>query len=173
MEKIKSVATLLLLLVISTAWGADYSQYTLTELQLDLLDRYEKKGMSQEKLDKIAGAFHRHNTKVKRDEYIPPHTQEELFATRRWARGAAFIEFRAVAGVEFDREAYIADCPNWPMFGFLKHTGTEFVEFDVMKGNVNMTFELGYILRTDPENFKERYLELAEHYDFLKYVTVL
>lgn len=155
-----------------SVFALDYSDYDLTELQLNLLKRLEVRGYSEEKLYKFAGIFERENNKIERDVYIPPHTQQELIDTEKWAAGGAFLSFAKDAGLKFDREEYIADCPNWAIFGFQKAHAREYIDFNIMRSFDNTVFELDFHLRENPTNFKAKYLELIKKRGFYKYITM-
>jgi hypothetical protein len=157
----------------TSALALDYSSYDLTELQLDLLKRFEDKGFSEEKLYRFASIFERSNHKIDVPEYIPPHTKQELYDTEMWAAGGAFFSFAESVGVIFDKDQYIKDCPNWAIFGFLKATAREHIDYDIMKTYTNTMFELDHAKRKDPEVFRSKYLKLAEKRGFLKYMTIL
>lgn len=150
--------------------AVDYSAYELTELQLNLLERLEKKGYPEETLHRFAGVFHRSNTQPKHEEYIPPHTEQDLEDTQKWAAGSAFFNYQKQAGVSFNREQYVADCPNWALFGFLKATGNHYIDINILRDAINTQFSLDYLFRTS-SNFRKDYLELAEEKGFFKYIT--
>ena len=154
-----------------SAFAIDYSNYDLKDFQIELLKKLEARGFSEEKLNNFASIFERNNNKVEQLEYIPPHTQQELEDTEKWAAGGAFYMFAEAAGVSFDRAVYIKDCPNWAIFGFLKASGREHVNYDIMKTYINTRFELDYLYKKDPEAFKENYLKLAAKRGFLQYIT--
>ncbi len=158
----------------SLAWASqiDYSKYELSELQLDLLERFEKNhGFSEEQLIKAAEAFHKSN-QPKIPTYIPPHTMEELSAVIQWAAGGAYLDFARDAGVGFDREAYLADCPNVALFQFGKASGTEFLRADVMTAYYNTAYALTRALSRDRESFRDAYLESIMKTEFSKYLII-
>ena len=148
----------------------DYSSYELTEAQLALLERLEERGFSDVQLIQSAETFERSNQPAS-EPYIPPHTIEELRLVAQWAEGGAYLTFARDAGVEFDRDAFLADCPNVALFNFGKASGTEFLRGDVMLGYYNTAYMLNMILvKSSKEEFRKKYLELISKTEFAKYI---
>lgn len=169
-----SIFLILLICALNTFAAIDFDQYQLTQVQLDLLISMEKKGKYPEStLIKMAESFQRHNLKPQRDVYIPPYTEDELWATLRWAKGGAFASFADYAGFSFDGESYRADCPNVGLFRFARATGTEFIKFDIMKDAINVSYFLQQRYARDPENFKEVFITEAKKQGFFQYLHPL
>lgn len=148
----------------------DYSGYDLTEAQLALLDRLEQRGFTDEQLINAAETFERSN-QPQPETYIPPHTPEELDLVYQWAKGGAYLTFARDAGVEFDRDAFLADCPNVALFQFGKASGTEFLSRDVMLGYYNTAYMLNMLLvKSTKEEFQKKYMELISKTEFAKYI---
>lgn len=155
---------------VAFAAGVDYSSYELTESQLQLLDRLKERGFTEEQLRKAAETFEKSN-RPQPEVYIPEHTWEELLLVTEWAKGGAYLGFAHDAGLEFDREAYLEDCPNVALFQFGKASGTEFLRSDVMTGYYNTAYMLGLLqAKLSKEEFRQRYLELIEQTPFAKYL---
>jgi hypothetical protein len=114
------------------------------------------------------------------DRYIPPHTAEDIFQVKKWAAGGAFNEFANRAGYSFDKVAYKLDCPNWPLFGFSRMTGTACLEDDLSSSYISMVWAMSnLIMRENTPNakvdksFKEFYDEYAKKLGFDIYLTPL
>lgn len=159
---------LLVLLSASSAFAFDSSSYDLTDLQKAYLEKMSAEGRSESEIAKLAAAFERGNHPV--EVYIPPYAKGDIEAVTRWAVGSAYFSFARYAGVEFDREAYMADCPNLPLFGFGLYTGTTYLRADVLAQNLNMAWYLSYLLNQDKDGFREQYLRLIKASEFYKYL---
>jgi hypothetical protein len=87
---------------------------------------------------------------------------DEYTALTNWAAGAAFSEFSDLAGFVFDREAYMADCPNLPLFGYALHEGPNCNEgASVDRYYVTWQYLLQRALSEHPETFKAYFMEKA------------
>jgi len=172
---LKSSLFLILFICTFNILGAiDFNEYQLTEVQLDLLIRMEKKDKYPEAtLINMAEAFQRHNLKPQRDEYIPPYTEDELWTTMHWAKGGAFASYAEFAGFSFDGESYRADCPNVGLFRFARATGTEFIKHDILKDVINVSYYLQQKYSKNPENFREIFIEEAKKEGFFQYLRPL
>jgi hypothetical protein len=161
------------LLTILTAVGAmgalDLSEFDLTEKQKALIERLEKRGLKQDDLLKFAASLHRSNQPAVLP-YIPVHTPAQLDAVTEWAVGGAFYSFAKDASVKFDRERFMADCPNAELFFFGKASATEFLKRDVLSLYLNGMYMLNLYLAKDPAGFKAFYLEQIEKMGFQKYL---
>lgn len=163
-------------LVISLSLFAeiDISSYELTSSQIEILRNLEAKNkFTDEWLLNFAKAMHNSNIQreARANMYIPPYTPQELDDTILWARGGAFAAYAQFAGMTFDGVAYRDDCPNVGLFRFGKATGTEFIKIDVLKDAMNQSFYFQQTFANDKENFKEKYLEQAQYWGFLKYLS--
>lgn len=156
--------------------AVDLSQYNLKPHQITLLKKLEAKGYSDEKIRNMAENFQNYNLNGPRDrdEYVPPHTWQELMDVTDWAAGASFSGFAQYAGVDFDNEAYRNDCPNWALFNFGRATGTEYIKIDVLAKAINLSYALQqYYSRDESEdksNFKKEYFRLLKEYNFEQYL---
>lgn len=107
-----------------------------------------------------------------KEDYIPPHTEQDLFDVQEWAGGGAFAIFAKDAGYNFDRETYIADCPNWAIFGFGKALGPVCTQnVDLLSRYISLAFVMERKLEKDPEEFPEYYYEMAKKYGFDIYLS--
>lgn len=161
---------LALVLLPSLCFALDYSEFNLTEQQLNLLDRLEQRGFTEEQLLNAAATFERQNNR--RPTYIPAHTRADLEAVSHWAQGGAFASFADFAGVEFSTDAYKADCPNWELFNFGRATGAEHLRFDILAQTYSLAGSLQMMYAHHPETFSEEYLKLARERGFLKYLKI-
>jgi len=174
-KAVKQTLFLIFILVtlLESLHAINLESYDLTDSQKELMRRFEKRGYDDVKLHKFAAIFERANQSTSEDQYIPPYKKEDLEALRQWAKGDNFYFYKDIVGISFDKKRYIKDCPNWALFGFLKASGTEFISFDVMTGNINMKFTLAYAFKNEDEDtFKETFFRLAEKNGFLKYMTL-
>ena len=174
----KRLLTALILGMMAQAHAAvDLSQYNLKPHQITLLKKLEAKGYSDEKIKNMAENFQNYNVNGSRarDEYIPPHTWQELMDVTDWAAGASFSNFARYAEVEFDNEAYRNDCPNWALFNFGRATGTEYIKIDVFTKAMNLSYALQQYYSRDESkdkfNFKKEYFRLLKEYNFEQYLV--
>lgn len=176
MKKTLILSTILVSLTSANA-AVDLGQYDLKPHQIRLLMKLEERGYSDEKIRTMAENFQDYNQNgpQDRDEYIPPHTWDELIAVQDWAAGASFSSFAKEAGVEFDNEAYREDCPNWALFNFGRATGTEFVKVDVLMKALKMSYALQQYYAKDASEekseFKKEYFRLLQASGFDKYIN--
>ena len=160
---------LFVLLSASSAFAFDCSSYDLTEKQKAYLEKMSAQGKADSELVALARAFEKSNHPV--EVYIPPYKKGDIEAVTRWAIGSAYYSFAKVAGFEFDRKAYMADCPNLPLFGFGLYTGSTYLRADVMAQNLNVAWHLSYLLNKDKDRFREEYLHLIQATEFLKHLS--
>jgi len=176
MKKILILSTFFFTFTTANA-AVDLSIYDLKPHQIRLLKKLEERGYSDEKIQRMAQNFEDYNLNgpADRDEYIPPHTWEELTSVQDWAAGASFSAFASQAGVNFDNEAYRNDCPNWALFNFGRATGTEFIKVDVLLKAINMSYALQqYFAKDESEEkseFKKQYFRLLLVSGFDKYIN--
>lgn len=157
----------------SMAFAAiDLSRYQLTEEQQALIRRLEARGVAQDVIEKFAETLSRRNTQpAPQGPHIPEHTLEDLIQVAAWAEGGAFYAFAQYAGVKFDQPAYMADCPNAPLFYFGKATGTEFLRLDVMNRYFSVVHGLQVAYGKDPQNFRATFLRAAQVSNMTKYLS--
>ena len=105
------------------------------------------------------------------EDYIPPHTNEELIQVSAWSAGGAFAFYAKYAGVEFDNEAYRNDCPNQAIFNFGLATGLSCIKVDVTTGYSSYSYALRNDYAKDPESFPEVYMERAIERGMDKYIV--
>lgn len=159
----------LFLLTASVAHGkVDFSKYTLTAKQIELIERLEKRGFSDAELSKLAQSFERSNTRPA--VYVPKHTPADLEAVSAWAEGGAFASFAVDANIKFDRAAYFRDCPNWALFNFGRANATEHLGVDVLWKFTNTLVNLNSALVKRRASFRQEYLEYIRPTEFAKYV---
>ncbi len=114
------------------------------------------------------------------ESYVPEYTIDLLQEIDHWSMGGAFSSHARNAGVRFDSEAFIADCPDRAVFNFGRATATNCLEVDVLRGFASAIWVLDNYYRQsldensdNPVNFQEVYLEKAEEWGFLQYVEVI
>ena len=156
------LATILAILAFQSQAMIDLSQYDLTELQIELMHRFEKKGWSDEKLHKVAGAFHRSNNTQRHEVYIPPHTPEMLDDIVKWAAGGAFAAMIQYTSYSFKTEEYKEDCPSWAVFNFGRATGNQHLKVFVTSRAESYMHVLQNYLIKDRDNFEEHFIRLAK-----------
>lgn len=149
----------------------DLSAYDLTEKEIALIERLEARGIDHQVLHDYAAALVRERNKP--PVYVPEHTMDDLLKVMAWAEGGAFYAFAKEAGVTFDQPAYMADCPNPPLFFFGKATGTAHLRLDVLSRYYNAAYGLQQAFARNPAEFQKRYLEAAELSGMTKYVKVI
>ena len=164
------IALLMSVFYLTGAFAFEFRDYNLTDIQIKTLKLLLDKGFSSQKLQAMAEDFERINERTYYKEYIPPHTKQDLEDLRQWAIGDVFFHYSKQAGVTFDKETFRKDCPNWPLFGFLRASGTKFINYDIMLGHMNMHFILNLEITRNPDNFRAIYLELAQKHGFLSYI---
>lgn len=113
------------------------------------------------------------------ESYVPPYTMELLQDVKDWAMGGALAVHAENAGVEFDRAAYMEDCPSLALFNFGRATATQCLEVDVLNGYASGVWVLDNYYRKslsqDPEevvDFQEMYLEKAWEWGFSQYILL-
>ncbi len=154
----------------------DFSSFDITESQLKILRKIEKKGSrSNEWLLNFAGAMERNNQRQRnqRDIYIPPYTPELLDQVSAWARGAAFSSFAKAAGFEFDNKSYREDCPNWAVFNFNRAHGGVHMGRSLSDSALSQSHFLQAHLSKDPEGFSELFWKEAQALGFDQYLRRL
>jgi hypothetical protein len=160
---------LALMPALSAHAAIDYGRYPeLSPKDVELCQRLEARGIPEativDYIEKLIASRQRPPM------YIPPHTTADLNALTVWAVGGAFASFASNAGVEFDRVAYLADCPNRALFNFALATGQTYLNQDVTIAYVNMVYRLTRDLSRSPATFHDRYLETIKETPFAKYV---
>lgn len=159
-----------LLLLPGLCLALDYSAFNLTQSQLELLDKLEARGFSEEQLLKAAATFERENNR--RPTYVPPHTFAQLEEISRWAMGGAFASFAEFAGVEFLADPYKADCPSWEIFNFGRATGSQYFAIDILGRTYSLVGSFQMMYSHSPETFREKYLKVAKEQGFLQYLKI-
>lgn len=148
----------------------DLSKYpALTPAQIDLIRRLEKRGLAE---DVIVNYIQLILKPKSEGPAIPAYKPGDIEGVTKWAVGGAYKAFARDARVVFDFDRYMADCPNLPLFGFGKATGTAYLHADVMIDFYNEVFELNNKLYDKSRDFREAYLELIGKTEFAKYVSV-
>ena len=145
------------------------AQAELTEQQSALVVRLRARGISEERLTDLVASMEGYNNPPP-PPYIPPHAEGDLRALSRWYVGASYAGFANLAGLDFDNEAYMADCPNLPFFGFALNTGTAYLDLDVSMANTNTGYQLMGLLGKGQDHFREEYLRLIRDTEFYKYI---
>jgi hypothetical protein len=162
---------LFFILTLSLTLQADINvdDYDLTESQRELVQRLIERGLEEHLILKLIENMQR--GPVRPTVYIPEHTEEELRKIVIWAEGGAFNAFASYAGVEFQAERYMNDCPNWPIFNFGRATATAHISIDVLRLFNGRIFQLENLRVTlSQEEFRESYLNLIKdtpHYQYL------
>lgn len=151
-----------------TAVAIDLSAYDLTPKQRELILRLEARGISEKTLLDFAAALVREKHAVK--AYIPDHTLNDLFALTNWAVGGAYFYFAKNAGVQFDRAAYLKDCPHPRLFAYARITGSSGLRLDVMTQYNNTEYMLSDAFQKDPDHFQETYLNFIVDTSFARYI---
>ncbi|TNE97620.1 MAG: hypothetical protein EP326_11170 [Deltaproteobacteria bacterium] len=175
----KTILTLALLTSISAFSAVDLDNYQLKPHQISLLKKLEAKGWSDDKIRDMAEKFEDYNLNgpADRNEYIPPHTWQDLMNVTDWAAGASFSAFAKQAGVTFDNASYWEDCPNKALFNFGRATGTQYLRVDVLVKVSSLSYALQqYFARdtsSDKSEFKKHYFRLLETYHFEQYVKII
>jgi hypothetical protein len=105
--------------------------------------------------------------------YIPEHTALELRQVVIWAEGGAFNAFARYAGIDFDLQTYLNDCPNMAIFNFGRATATAHLSTDVLQLFNGRLHQLELLrARQTPDEFRESYLRLIKntsHYQYIRY----
>jgi hypothetical protein len=151
-----------------------FSQFDLKPHQLRLLKKQESLGKGDAYLLSMARGFVLYNTtgnssEHPEQEYIPPHSLEDLMAIQQWAKGAALFSFLEYTEFEFLGEVYRSDCPNWALFNFGRATGTIYLKLDVLQITISLTHELQQLYLNDPEIFNKKYKEIIVREGFRAY----
>jgi hypothetical protein len=99
-----------------------------------------------------------------------------------WAMGGAFSTFAEQAGVVFDSQSFLEDCPDIGVFNFGRATATSCMDVDVLTSFISVAHVLqNYYSRslqksdTQDEssvNFQEYYLSKAVEWGFIDYITI-
>lgn len=158
-----------LLLPIQSFADMDLAAYDLNQKQVELIRKLEAKGTDPTVLKGFAEALQRDNQK--KQMYIPPYTQEDLYGVTDWAVGAVFRIHAENAGYVFDYQAYMADCPNIAIFNFGRATGMTVLNHDVLAKFINVLYAMDLAHARDPENFVAYYKNALENSEFKKYLT--
>lgn len=113
------------------------------------------------------------------EAYVPPYTLDLLQEINLWGFGGALSVHARNAGVEFDSQSFMEDCPNLAVFNFGRATATSCLEVDILNGYASGVWVLDNYWRKsldeearEPVNFQEVYLEKAEEWGLLQYVIV-
>lgn len=169
MKKLILILTLFLSLSVVAQINPD--DYDLTPAQRDLVQRLIDRGLEEHLILKLIENMQRGHQPPPQ-VYIPPHTQDELLAVQRWAEGGAFKSFAQYAGVEFNFQKYMSDCPNMAIFNFGRATGTAHIRTDVLQRFNGRVYQLELLrARLNPEDFRKSYLELIKSTPHYKYVN--
>lgn len=148
----------------------DLSPYpALNAKQIDLIRRLEKRGLERQTILNLIQVMLKPQPK---GPEIPPYLPGDIEAVTRWGVGGAFASFARDAKVNFDRDAYLADCPNLPLFGFGKATATQYLHADVLQDFVNYVFILNRHLGDQSRPFRDAYMDEIRQTEFAKYVTI-
>lgn len=114
------------------------------------------------------------------ENYVPPHTFQDLQEVKAWATGGAFYFYAKQAGYSFNKKAYNEDNPYLALFNFGRATGTTCLEIDVLNGYISMSwaFQSLTIKMNDPDvtmekTFQEIYTEQALALGMDVYLTKL
>jgi hypothetical protein len=151
---------------------SDLNQYDLTAEQRQLVERLIDRGLDESLIIKlIDNIIRQRQDDERRAAYIPPHTPHELDDLTRWTEGGAFNSFSRQAGVAFDGQVYMADCPNLPLFNYARATNSTHLGRDVMQLFNGRVHQLQVMLSRDPESFQDNYLRLIKGTRFEKYIS--
>jgi len=168
------IVVMFMSLIVSLRAQIDLSSYQLTENQIKLVRKMESmpERFSSTRIMELVLSMHESNVNPtpQRQEYIPPHTQQELDETVKWAGGGAFAAYAELAGMKFLNEEYKADCPNWAIFNFGRATGTQFLKVDVISRALSYSHVLQQKYAKDRENFPDFFRKLARDAGFIKYL---
>lgn len=150
----------------------DLSLYILTEEQTKIIRKLEaKKTVAEEVLLKLAQVSHNRN--IKKKEFIPKHTLEQLEEIRQWAVGAVLRKYAEEVGLNFDYKTYLEEYPVYvngkpylAIFNFGFATGMQYYSIDIMVASINLETDLArvYLEAESKGQFIELLLGRAEKY---------
>ncbi len=116
------------------------------------------------------------------ENFIPPHSEEELLAVQNWAVGAAFNMYSRFTNFKWDQKAYVNDNPNQALFNFGLVTATTCLPMDVLQLFVSADYHFSNVLRKAKQSddkkeafkafktFNKIFLSLAETYGMDRYL---
>jgi len=113
------------------------------------------------------------------ENYIPPHTEEELLELQNWAVGAAFHIYSRFTNYRWDQKAYVKNNPNQALFNFGLVTATTCLPIDVLQLYVSADYHFSSVLNRARKNenkmeafmkFNKVFLSLAETYGMKDYL---
>ena len=112
------------------------------------------------------------------ERWTPEYELSDLIEVQTWAAIGVFVINAEEAGVEFDRSAYLDDCPSWILFNFGRATATSCLEVDVLSSYISLAWAFQNKKRNlvhlatsgKKESFREFYLKKAKESGALKYI---